>query len=54
MEERKRSGFDCPVYGVIIPEGFKFEKNEDGLLYLVPPEGAEVPEELKSYVKKGE
>ena len=32
------SGFDCPVYGEIIPKGTKFIKNDDGTITLEYPD----------------
>ena len=32
-----RSGFDCPVYGEILPKGTTFKKNNDGTVTIVLP-----------------
>ena len=48
--KRLYSGFEAPVYGVAVPKDYKTEVI-DGIVYLVPPKGANVPDELKCYVK---
>lgn len=50
MDEIKKSGFDCPVYGVVIPKEYKSVKDKDGIVRIYAPKGTEVPEELKPYV----
>lgn len=35
--EHKKSGFDAPVYGEVIPKGTTFKRNPNGTYTLVPP-----------------
>ena len=56
-DEPLRSGFDCPVYGVVVPKGYTFEEGENGISYLVPPKGVkieDIPEELRCYCREGD
>ena len=46
------SGFECPTYGVIVPKDYKIEKDKDGIIWLIPPKGAEVPKDLKYCCKE--
>ena len=43
----KHSGFECPIKFVTVPKNYKRVVGEDGLIYFIPPKGAEVPEELR-------
>lgn len=53
-KEQKGSGFDCPVYGVLIPKEYTTVETEDGVSYLVPPEGTkeeDIPKDLRPYCR---
>lgn len=50
-EEPIHSGFEAPAYGIVIPKEYTFETDKDGISYLIPPEGSEVPKELKPYCR---
>ena len=51
MEEVK-SGFSCPIYGVLVPKEYRTETDENGICHIYAPKGAEIPEELKGYVEE--
>lgn len=37
MTNTKRSGFDAPIYGTVLPKGTKFKKNPNGTITPIQP-----------------
>ena len=47
--EKKKSGFDAPAIGTLLPKGTTFRKNPDGTVTPVPPKtGSETKEKQKA------
>ena len=38
VERPSHSGFDCPAYGTMLPEGTKLQRNNDGTVTIIYPE----------------
>jgi len=36
----RKSGFDAPAYGEIVPKGTTYKKLPDGTYRMIPPKGA--------------
>lgn len=43
----KRSGFDAPVYGNVLPKGSTFKKDKNGKMVIVPAEKASAKKKKK-------
>ena len=48
----KHCGFEAPTYGVRIPREYKTVTDENGIVHIYAPKGADIPEELKPYVEE--
>lgn len=36
---QRKSGFDAPVYGEVVPKGTTYKKLPDGTYRMIPPKG---------------